>query len=84
MLFNIAKQRGRITSLSLPAILLLMQPRTPLAFFAARAHCWFMFNVVSTRTPRALFCNVAFQLVGSQPVEETPSFLMLKTLELRN
>ncbi|KAK4807064.1 hypothetical protein QYF61_018405 [Mycteria americana] len=26
--------------------------RMPLAFFATRAHCWLMFNLVSTRTPR--------------------------------
>ena len=31
-------QRGRITSLALLAMLLLMQPRIQLAFWAARAH----------------------------------------------
>ena len=53
MLFTSARQRGRITFLHLLAILLLMQPRIPLAFFTARAHGWFMFSLVSTRTPRA-------------------------------
>ena len=35
-----AVQRGRRTSLNLLATLLLMHPRIPLAFLAARAHCW--------------------------------------------
>ena len=34
--------------------LLLMHPRIPLAFLAARAHCWLMVNLSSTRTPRSL------------------------------
>lgn len=32
---------------------LLMQPRTALAFFVARAHCWLMFSLVSSRTPKS-------------------------------
>ena len=35
-----AEQRGRISSLDLLATLLLVQPRTPLAFFAASASTW--------------------------------------------
>ena len=35
--------------------------------FAARAHCWLVFNLVSTRMPRS-FCKAAFQLVGPQHV----------------
>ena len=31
-----------------------MHPRMPLAFLAARAHCWLMVNLLSTRTPRSL------------------------------
>ena len=31
-----------------------MHPRIPLAFLAARAHCWLMVNLSSTRTPRFL------------------------------
>ena len=31
-----------------------MHPRIPLAFLAARAHCWLMVNLSSTRTPRSL------------------------------
>ena len=42
------------TSLILLATLLLMHPRIPLAFLAARAHCWLMVNLSSTRTPRSL------------------------------
>lgn len=53
MLFTSAKQRGRINSFSLLAIVLLIQPRTPLAFFDAKAHSCFTFGLVSTRTPRA-------------------------------
>ena len=30
-----------------------MHPRIPLAFLAARAHCWLMVNLSSTRTPRS-------------------------------
>ena len=31
-----------------------MHPWIPLAFLAARAHCWLMVNLSSTRTPRSL------------------------------
>ena len=31
-----------------------MHPRILLAFLAARAHCWLMVNLSSTRTPRSL------------------------------
>jgi len=49
-----AKQRwGRIVSLSLLATFLLMQPVVLLAFFATRAHSWFMFNLVSTLVARS-------------------------------
>ena len=46
-----AEQRGRITSLDLMATLPLMQPRIPLAFLVARAHCWLTLNLVSTKSP---------------------------------
>jgi len=45
------EQRRRITSLNLLAMLMLMQPRIPLAALATRAHCWLMANLLSTRTP---------------------------------
>ena len=44
------KQKGRITSLNQLAPLLLMQPSVLLAFFAARAHCWLMLSLLSSRT----------------------------------
>lgn len=44
--------RGRITSLNLPAVLFLVQPRIPLAFLATGAHGWLMDNL-STRMPRS-------------------------------
>ena len=31
-----------------------MHPRIPLAFLAARSHCWLMVNLSSTRIPRSL------------------------------
>ena len=31
-----------------------MHPRIPLAFLAARAHCWLMINLLSSRTSRSL------------------------------
>lgn len=45
-----AEYWSRITFLDLLAMLLLMQPRTPSAFFAARAHCCLMISLVSIRT----------------------------------
>ena len=35
-----SEQKGRITSFTLLVTLLLTQPRTQLAFWAAREHCW--------------------------------------------
>jgi len=46
-----AEQRARIPSLNLLAMLLLMQPGIPLAFWAVTAHCWVMFSFSSTSTP---------------------------------
>lgn len=46
-----AEQWGKNTSLDLLAVFFLMHPRLLLSFFAARAHCWLMFNSVSSRTP---------------------------------
>lgn len=39
-----------ITFLELLAVLLLLQPKTALAFFAARAHCWLLFSLLSVKT----------------------------------
>jgi len=46
--------RGRITSLELLAILCPMHPQTPLTPLPVRSCCWLMFNLVSTRAPRAI------------------------------
>lgn len=43
----------RFKSFNPLSILCLMQPRRLLAFLLARAHCWRVFNLVSTRTPKA-------------------------------
>jgi len=43
-----AEQRGR------PAMLCLMQPRIPLSFFVARAHCWLVFNFSVQQDPSVL------------------------------
>ena len=45
-----------------------MHPRIPLAFLAARAHCWLIVNLSSTRTPRSL----SAELLSSR---STPSLL---------
>jgi len=37
-----------------------MHPRMPLAFLAARAHCWLMVNLSSTRTPRSLSAELLY------------------------
>ncbi|XP_066836521.1 uncharacterized protein [Anser cygnoides] len=46
---TVPEQRGRIAFLDLLAILCLMPPRIPSAAFAAKAHCCFVFKLVSTR-----------------------------------
>jgi len=51
--FTSAAQRSRITSLSLLATPLLMQPRVPLAFWAVSACIWCMCSFLSTRTSRS-------------------------------
>lgn len=43
--------RGEGSSSFLLPVLCLMQPRVSLATFMARSHYWFMFDVVSTRSP---------------------------------
>lgn len=48
-----------MTFLSLLATVLLMLPRMSVAFCAARAHCWLMFNLLSTRTSRSLSAKLA-------------------------
>jgi len=45
------QNRGTITSIALLATLLLMESRTPLAFWGASAHCWLMLCCSSTGTP---------------------------------
>jgi len=44
-----------ITFLNLLAMLFLMHPRIPLAFFATRAHCRLMTNLSFTRIPTVGF-----------------------------
>ena len=59
-----AEQRGRITTLHLLAVLCVMQPRIPFAFFAARAHSWLKFNLVSTGTPSAFSAKLLYRWVS--------------------
>jgi len=56
-------QRGKNASLNLLATLCQMQPRIPSAFSAARAHCWLMLNLVSTRI---FFAKLLSSLVSPQ------------------
>jgi len=44
---------GRIILTDL-AMVFIMQPKALLYFFDAKGHCWFMFDLVSTRTPGSL------------------------------
>lgn len=46
--------------------LFLIQPSMQLTFVATRLHCWFPFNLFSTRTPRS-FCRATAQPVCPQP-----------------
>ena len=46
--------------LDLLAMLFLMQPKTLLAFFAARAHCWLMFNFWCPPGPQGPFLPSCF------------------------
>ena len=48
-----AVQRWRITSLDLLVMFYLMNPRIPLVFLAAWAHCWLKFTTVPTRARSA-------------------------------
>lgn len=50
----------------LDSMLFVIQPSMQLAFVATRLHCWFPFNLSSTRTPRS-FCRAAAP-VHPQPV----------------
>ena len=61
-----AELRGRITFLNLLEMFCLRQPRTRLSFFIAKAHCWLMFNSVSTRSLGPF--SAAFQLVSTQTI----------------
>ena len=51
--FMRAEQRGRITSLDLPVMLLLMQSRIRLVFWAANSHYWLMLSLSSTDIPKS-------------------------------
>ena len=48
-----AEQRGRITSLHLLPVLILVHPRIPLALLATRTQCELMDISLSSRTPRS-------------------------------
>jgi len=59
-----AEQRRRITSLNPLAMFCLMQSRIPFAFFVARARCWLMFILVSTRIPRSFSVKLLPRSLG--------------------
>lgn len=59
-----AEQSRKITSLHLPAAVLLIQPRMLLAFLAARIHGWLMFSLLPAKTP----CAFSAEQLSSQPV----------------
>jgi len=69
------EQSGRITSLDLLAILLLMQPRMRLAFCAASAHCCLTSSFSSSNTPKTilagmLLTSVLIAEIASIPVHD--------------
>lgn len=47
---TLPEQGGRLASLNLLAMLVLIQPRVQLAFWAASALCWFKVNFSSTNS----------------------------------
>ncbi|PKU39142.1 hypothetical protein llap_10552 [Limosa lapponica baueri] len=49
-------------------MLLLMQPRMRLAFWAASAHCWLMLSFSITNTPQDIFIRTALNPLFAQPV----------------
>ena len=53
-----AWERGSTTSLDLLAMLLVMQPRTRLAFWAASAHGQLMSHLSPTSTPKSFFTRL--------------------------
>lgn len=55
--------RSKITFLDLLAILCLMLPWVSLAFFVARADCWFMLILMSTRIPTSFSAVLLFSWV---------------------
>lgn len=62
---------GKITSLNLLAMLLIMQSRMMLAFLAARAPCWTHVQLALCQDPDSLFHRSAPQPASSQPEHQT-------------
>jgi len=72
-----AEQRGRITSLNLLVVILLMQPRVQLAFWAASTHCQLTLSLSSTGTPKSFFS----EMLSSHYLSNT--YLCLELPQLR-
>ena len=72
--------QGRMTSLSLLATLLLMQPSLPWVVFAAQARCWLMFNLLPTWTPKAFSARIS--LGGQYPRSFTSMLLLLPSRQI--
>lgn len=58
-------RRGRITSLNLPAVFLLIYLKIPLTFLVTSAHCWLMVKLLSTMIFRSFSAEL---LPAAQPV----------------
>lgn len=65
-MFLTSSEQRRIISLDLLAKLFLMQPKKLFTFFAARAYCWCVFNLLSCREIKMFFCKAAFHLISPQ------------------
>lgn len=90
MYLTSAEQRRRIMSLDLLETPFLMQAEMLVAFFAARAHYWFMISL-SIRTPRSFSAELLASRVAPGfcwcmslflPVFRTSYFLLLNFLRL--
>lgn len=51
-------EQRSITSLNLPEMIFLMQPRVLQAIFSPRAYCWPMFHLMSIRSSRPFYVNL--------------------------
>ena len=69
------EQRRKVTFLFLLSSPLLMQPRIPLAFQAADAHCWLLSSLSSARTPKLFSQSVDIWIAHTQAQHLAPGLV---------